>query len=74
MRWWRRSVRTPAQWWTDAIAAEGRHLRPFAALLAANLLSVTGNALTELGVPWFVLATSARSGEAGRVSRTLQSF
>ena len=28
--------------------------RPLAAVLAANVVSITGNALTHMGVPWFV--------------------
>ena len=42
--------------------------RPFLALLAANVVSVTGNALTELGVPWFVLVTTGSAARAGIVA------
>jgi MFS family permease len=46
----------------------GRDRWPLAALLAANVVSVTGNALTELGVPWFVLVTTGSAGRAGVVA------
>ncbi|MEY9928986.1 MFS family permease [Catenulispora sp. GP43] len=42
--------------------------RPFAALLAATIVSTTGNALTELGVPWFVLVTTGSAARAGTVA------
>jgi MFS family permease len=38
--------------------------RPLAALLTANVVSITGNVFTTLAVPWFVLAAT------GSVSRT----
>lgn len=41
---------------------------PFFALLTANVVSVTGNALTELGVPWFVLVTTGSAIRAGIVA------
>ena len=41
---------------------------PLFALLAANVVSVTGNALTELGVPWFVLVTTGSATRAGIVA------
>ena len=42
--------------------------RPFFALLAAAVVSVTGNSLTELGVPWFVLVTTGSAARAGIVA------
>lgn len=45
--------------------------RPLFAVLAANLLSVTGTTMTTVAVPWFVLATTgsaARTGLAAAVS------
>ena len=47
---------------------DGRERRPFLALLAANLVSATGNALTGLGVPWFVLSTTGSAARAGIVA------
>jgi MFS family permease len=46
----------------------GRDRRPFAALIVADVVSVTGNALTELGVPWFVLVTTGSAARAGIVA------
>lgn len=37
-------------------------------VLAANVVSVTGNCLTGLGVPWFVLQSTGSAAEAGVVS------
>ena len=42
--------------------------RPLAALLAANVISVTGNALTLMGVPWFVLQSTGSAADAGVVA------
>lgn len=42
--------------------------RPLAALLAANVISITGNALTLMGVPWFVLQTTGSARDAGVVA------
>jgi MFS family permease len=39
-----------------------------AALLGATGVSVTGNALTELGIPWFVLTTTGSAARAGVVA------
>ncbi|MGW0804495.1 MFS transporter [Nonomuraea sp. NPDC002799] len=39
--------------------------RPFITLLAANALSVTGNVLSMLAVPWFVLETTKSAGLTG---------
>ncbi|MFG2295303.1 MFS transporter [Streptomyces sp. NPDC048603] len=41
---------------------------PFAALLAANAVSVAGSSLTLIGVPWFVLQTTGSAGRAGVVA------
>lgn len=41
---------------------------PLAAVLAANTVSITGNALTLIGVPWFVLETTGSAGRAGVVA------
>jgi hypothetical protein len=46
--------------------------RPLVVLLAANAVSLTGNTLTMLAVPWFVLVTTgsvARIGLAAAVHR-----
>ena len=42
--------------------------RPLSAVLAANLISVAGNSLTQLGVPWFVLQTTGSPAKAGIVA------
>ncbi|MFJ3879431.1 MFS transporter [Streptomyces sp. NPDC090077] len=42
--------------------------RPFAAVLAANTVSIAGSSLTLIGVPWFVLQTTGSAGRAGIVS------
>ncbi|MET7326533.1 MFS transporter [Nonomuraea sp. NPDC005650] len=39
--------------------------RPFITLLSANALSVTGNVLSMLAVPWFVLETTGSAGLTG---------
>ncbi|MEV4114564.1 MFS transporter [Nonomuraea sp. NPDC049695] len=39
--------------------------RPFITLLAANALSVTGNVLSMLAVPWFVLESTGSAGLTG---------
>lgn len=42
--------------------------RPFAAVLAANTISIAGSSLTLIGVPWFVLKTTDSAGRAGVVA------
>ncbi|MGW6876948.1 MFS transporter [Streptomyces xanthophaeus] len=42
--------------------------RPFAAVLAANAISIAGSSLTLIGVPWFVLQTTGSAGRAGVVA------
>ncbi|KIF03175.1 MFS transporter permease [Streptomyces sp. RSD-27] len=42
--------------------------RPFAAVLAANTISIAGSSLTMIGVPWFVLQTTGSAGRAGIVA------
>jgi MFS family permease len=42
--------------------------RPFAALLAANVVSITGNGLTGMAVPWFVLQSTGSAAKAGIVA------
>ncbi|MEV7179600.1 MFS transporter [Kitasatospora sp. NPDC093679] len=42
--------------------------RPLVALLTANLVSITGNALAGIGVPWFVLQTTGSASRAGLVA------
>ncbi|MFF9910114.1 MFS transporter [Streptomyces sp. NPDC013457] len=41
---------------------------PLATVLAANAISVTGNSLTLIGVPWFALDTTGSPGKAGLVA------
>jgi MFS family permease len=47
-----------------------RHLssRPLGVLLGAALLSVAGDGITEVGVPWLVLLTTGSAGKAGIVA------
>lgn len=45
-----------------------RDRRPLGFLLAANVVSVTGNMLTVVGVPWFVLETTGSPARAGLVA------
>jgi MFS family permease len=40
---------------------------PLAGLLAANAISITGNRLTQLAVPWFVLQTTGSVAKTGLV-------
>lgn len=42
--------------------------RPLRALLGANAVSVAGNALTALGLPWFVLVTTGSAARSGVVA------
>ncbi|MGR8010269.1 MFS transporter [Streptomyces hypolithicus] len=42
--------------------------KPFAAVLAANAVSIAGTSLTMIGVPWFVLETTGSAGRAGVVA------
>ena len=42
--------------------------RAFNALLSANLLSVAGDGITQIGVPWFVLISTGSPGKAGVVA------
>ncbi|WP_198169504.1 MFS transporter [Herbidospora daliensis] len=42
--------------------------RPLTMVLAANLLSITGNCLTYMGVPWFVLQSTGSAAKAGIVA------
>lgn len=51
----------------DALAPP-RDRRPLALTLAANTVSITGNALTLIGVPWFVLQTTGSATRAGVVA------
>ncbi|WP_369144491.1 MFS transporter [Streptomyces sp. R44] len=41
---------------------------PLTGVLAANAISVTGNSLTLIGVPWFALETTGSPGKAGLVA------
>ncbi|RST11859.1 MFS transporter [Streptomyces sp. WAC05374] len=41
---------------------------PLGTVLAANAVSVSGNALTLIGVPWFALQTTGSPGKAGLVA------
>ncbi|MFI1397791.1 MFS transporter [Streptomyces sp. NPDC020681] len=41
---------------------------PLASVLAANAVSITGNSLTLVGVPWFALETTGSPAKAGLVA------
>ncbi|MFE1550453.1 MFS transporter [Streptomyces sp. NPDC058718] len=41
---------------------------PLTTVLAANAVSITGNSLTLIGVPWFALDTTGSPGKAGFVA------
>ncbi|MFE2556858.1 MFS transporter [Streptomyces sp. NPDC059352] len=51
----------------EAAAAQGSR-GPLATVLTANAISVTGNSLTLIGVPWFALETTGSPGKAGLVA------
>jgi MFS family permease len=42
--------------------------RPLTTVLAANLVSITGNCLTYVGVPWFVLQSTGSAAKVGIVA------
>ncbi len=42
--------------------------RPLYGLLAANAISITGNRLTQLAIPWFVLQTTGSVAKTGLVA------
>jgi MFS family permease len=49
-------------------APPGRDRRPLALVLAANVISIAGNMLTLVAVPWFVLETTGSAARAGLVA------
>ncbi|MFD5324286.1 MFS transporter [Streptomyces sp. NPDC127092] len=48
--------------------ADSRSRSPLAAVLSANAVSISGNSLTLIGVPWFALETTGSAGKAGLVA------
>ena len=52
---------------SSAAGPPGARRAPFAALLGANALSLVGNQLTLVAVPWFVLQTTGSAARAGQV-------
>ncbi|MFI8320767.1 MFS transporter [Streptomyces sp. NPDC085529] len=48
--------------------AEPPDKKPLFAVLTANAVSIAGNALTLIGVPWFALETTGSPGKAGFVA------
>nr|WP_309484590.1 MFS transporter [Streptomyces himalayensis] len=42
--------------------------RPFTAVLASNVVSITGSVLTGMGMPWFVLQSTGSAAKAGIVA------
>lgn len=44
-----------------------RSRTPLAALLAANVISIAGNRITQLAIPWFVLQTTGSVAQTGLV-------
>jgi MFS family permease len=53
---------------TSADAIQPRARVPLVALLAASGVSLTGNAITALAVPWFVLQTTGSAAKTGIVA------
>ncbi len=49
-------------------AVPARDRRPLGLLLAANVISIAGNMLTVVAVPWFVLETTGSAARAGVVA------
>ncbi len=45
-----------------------RRRLPFSALIGADAISLTGNALTQIAVPWFVLTTTGSAARTGLVA------
>lgn len=43
------------------------HRAPLAGLLTANVISITGNRITQLAIPWFVLQTTGSVAKTGLV-------
>lgn len=52
----------------DPTATDARQPRPLLVLLAANAVSLTGNQMTGLAVPWFVLETTGSAARTGVVA------
>jgi len=50
---------------SSAVATEARARAPLAALLLANAVSLVGNVLTSIAVPWFVLQTTGSATQTG---------
>ncbi|MFF9144038.1 MFS transporter [Streptomyces sp. NPDC014861] len=48
--------------------SEERDRRPLFTVLTANAISIAGNSLTLIGVPWFALETTGSPGKAGFVA------
>ncbi|MFE5854577.1 MFS transporter [Streptomyces sp. NPDC056500] len=53
---------------SDAPPGGPRRRGPLAHVLAANAVSITGNSLTLVGVPWFALETTGSPAKAGLVA------
>ncbi|NBM17260.1 MFS transporter [Streptomyces sp. GC420] len=58
----------PGTPWNPGNPGSPRDRRPLATALVANAVSITGNALTVIGVPWFVLQTTGSAARAGLVA------
>ncbi|MEV6328308.1 MFS transporter [Streptomyces sp. NPDC051909] len=52
---------------SDSDSDSGSRL-PLTAVLSANAISISGNSLTLIGVPWFALETTGSAGKAGLVA------
>src|SRR5215216_459664 len=46
-------------------SSQPSHRTPVFAILAAEAISQTGNAITNLAIPWFVLATTGSAAKTG---------
>ncbi|HEY8598560.1 MAG TPA: MFS transporter, partial [Thermomicrobiales bacterium] len=49
----------------DVVPTTPAHRLPFYAILGANAISMQGNALAQLALPWFVLATTGSAAKTG---------
>ncbi len=52
---------------TETTAIPERNRTPVIALLTANIVSLVGNSLTAVALPWFVLQTTGSAAQAGLV-------
>ncbi|HET8627716.1 MAG TPA: MFS transporter [Thermomicrobiales bacterium] len=58
----------PARSWRAETTTIAARRAPFAALLGADAISLSGNALAQLAIPWFVLTTTGSAARTGLVA------